>query len=55
MVRYAFEERRLHKVAASAFAPNAASRRVLEKVGLREEGVLRGENFVGGEHVDVHR
>jgi RimJ/RimL family protein N-acetyltransferase len=28
---------------------------VLEKVGLREEGVLRDERFVDGEHVDVHR
>lgn len=55
VVDYAFRERRLHKVIAEAFAPNAASRRVLEKVGLREEGRLRDEKFVDGEYVDVYR
>jgi RimJ/RimL family protein N-acetyltransferase len=28
---------------------------VLEKVGLREEGVLRDHKFVDGKHVDVHQ
>lgn len=55
MVRNAFAERRLHKVIGEAYAHNVASRRVLEKVGLQEEGVLRDEKFVEGEHVDVHR
>jgi RimJ/RimL family protein N-acetyltransferase len=55
MVEYAFDDRRLHKVVGEAYAHNEASRRVLEKVGLREEGVLRDEQFVDGEHVDVHR
>lgn len=51
---YAFDQRRLHKVVASAFATNAGSRRVLEKVGFVEEGVHREEAFVNGEYVDVH-
>jgi RimJ/RimL family protein N-acetyltransferase len=55
MVAHAFDERRLHKVVGEAYAHNTASRRVLEKVGLREEGVLRDEKFVDGDHVDVHR
>ena len=55
VVDHAFEERRLHKVVGAAYAHNAASRRVLQKVGLREEGVLRDQKFVDGEHVDVHR
>lgn len=55
MVAHAFEERRLHKVVGEAYAHNVASQRVLEKVGLQEEGVLRDEKFVDGEHVDVHR
>jgi RimJ/RimL family protein N-acetyltransferase len=55
MVAHAFEERRLHKVVGQAYAHNTASRRVLEKVGLREEGVLRDQKFVDGDHVDVHQ
>jgi RimJ/RimL family protein N-acetyltransferase len=53
--RHAFEERRLNKVYATVYARNDGSRRVLEKVGFTEEGRLRQEGFVGGEHVDVLR
>lgn len=52
---YAFEERRLDKVYATVYATNPASRRVLEKAGFTEEGVLREEGFVEGERVDVLR
>lgn len=49
MVDHAFDDRRLHKVVGEAYAHNTASRRVLGKVGLRDE------KFVGGDHVDIHR
>ncbi|WP_248903593.1 GNAT family N-acetyltransferase [Halocatena marina] len=52
---YAFNERRLNKVYAHCFTTNPASRRVLEKVGFEEEGLLREEAFIDGDHVDVHR
>jgi RimJ/RimL family protein N-acetyltransferase len=52
---FAFEEKRLNKVVARAYETNPASRRVLEKTGFTEEGCLRNEAFVEGEHVDVHR
>lgn len=52
---YAFEEQRLNKVYATVFVTNPASRRVLEKAGFKEEGLLREEAFVAGEHVDVRR
>lgn len=55
IARYAFEERRLHKVAAEAYDRNTGSRRVLEKVGFTEEGVHREEAFVGGVYRDVVR
>lgn len=51
---FAFEERRLEKVTAKAYETNPASRRVIEKVGFTEEGVLRDEAFLDGERVDVH-
>jgi len=53
--RYAFQERRLHKVYANVYATNPASGRVLEKVGFTKEGELREEAFVDGERVDVYR
>lgn len=52
-LRYAFDERRLHKVAARVLEGNAPSRRVLEKLGFREEGHLREHYFVDGEYVDA--
>lgn len=52
---HAFEERRLHKVHAAVYETNPASRRVLEKAGFSEEGVLREEAYVSGEYVDCHR
>mgnify|MGYP006280965375 CR=1 FL=1 len=55
LCRYAFEERRLHKLYAKVYETNPASRRVLEKAGFTEEGVLREEAFISGEHVDIHR
>jgi RimJ/RimL family protein N-acetyltransferase len=55
LVEYGFDQRRLNKIIAHTFDFNAGSRRVLEKVGFTEEGVLRKEAFVDGEYVDVHR
>ena len=53
MARYAFEERRLHKVVAEAYDHNTGSQRVLEKAGFTREGVHREEAFVGGEYRDL--
>lgn len=55
LCNYGFAERRLNKVVAKAYETNPASQRVLEKVGFSEEGRLRNEAFVGGEHLDIHR
>lgn len=41
MLRYGFESLGLHRIYATAAPPNSASRRVLEKMGMRQEGVLR--------------
>lgn len=53
-VRYAFDERGLHRVMARVFVTNDASRRVLEKVGFEREGTLRDHYYVDGKHVDAH-
>lgn len=52
-VRYAFEDRGLHKLSARVIDWNDASRRVLEKVGFEREGRLRDHYFVEGEYVDA--
>lgn len=39
LARFAFEELRLHRVQVAIIPRNSASRRVVEKLGIREEGV----------------
>jgi ribosomal-protein-alanine N-acetyltransferase len=55
IVRYGFEDRRLHKIIANAYETNSASQRVLEKLGFQQEGVLRDQAYVRGEYLDVIR
>ena len=39
LARFAFEEQRLHRIQISIIPRNRSSRRVVEKLGLRNEGV----------------
>jgi ribosomal-protein-alanine N-acetyltransferase len=41
-LRYAFETLGLHRIEIAIVPRNRASRRVVEKLGLREEGIARG-------------
>ncbi len=41
LLRFGFEELQLHRIYASCDAENPASRRILEKVGMRQEGLLK--------------
>ncbi|SEW28993.1 GNAT family N-acetyltransferase [Halobacterium jilantaiense] len=52
-VEYAFAELGLHRVDASAFESNTASKRVLEKLGFTREGTARRAAYVDGEWIDV--
>ncbi|NGM70642.1 GNAT family N-acetyltransferase [Natronolimnobius sp. AArcel1] len=52
-VRYAVDERRLHKIMARVFDGNTPSRRVLETVGFTHEGHLRDHYYIDGEYVDA--
>ena len=52
MVRHAFEVMRLPKVIAIADVPNKASIRVMEKIGMRYEG-LRNAHDLAERHPDV--
>lgn len=48
-----FSATRVNRIQAHCRAENAASKSVMESIGLAAEGVLRGYAYVGGEHVDV--
>ncbi len=52
VMRFGFEELGLERLAARAHASNAASRRLLEKLGFVYEGTLRGHVLRDGERRD---
>lgn len=52
VVRFAFEELRLHKVAGDCDCDNPASGRVMEKVGFTREGVLKEHVYKNGRYID---
>lgn len=54
IVDYGFERLRLHRIYATSLGRNAASRRVLEKVGMVAEGVLRHHVWHRGRTEDLH-
>ena len=53
VVDWVFRHRKLAKVYAAADLPNRRSWRVMEKLGMTREGVLRNEGVVRGQPVDT--
>lgn len=53
LLKFGFEERKLHRIWATCDAENAASARVLEKAGMRREGHLRENLLVKGRWRDT--
>lgn len=53
MCGYAFDELRLHKVTANAYATNEASQALFEAVGFTREGVGREDAFFDGQYQDT--
>jgi ribosomal-protein-alanine N-acetyltransferase len=52
VMRFGFDDLRLHRVWAGCDPDNVRSRRVLEKLGMRQEGHLRESVFVRSEFRD---
>ncbi|QRN41846.1 MAG: GNAT family N-acetyltransferase [Neisseriaceae bacterium] len=50
--KYGFKKLRLHRIEAFIFPDNLASRKLLEKVGLQSEGILRDYFFEKGRFID---
>jgi len=53
VVAFAFPTLKLHRVEAQYLARNSASGRIMEKIGMTREGILRGHAFRWGKHEDV--
>ncbi|MCM1541501.1 MAG: GNAT family N-acetyltransferase [Blautia sp.] len=53
MLRYCFEEERLHRVYLRAFASNIQAIRSYEKAGFVREGLLRDDVRIQGEYYDI--
>ncbi len=54
VLRFGFEQLGLHRIHASADARNGASVRVLDKIGMRQEGRLREHVLMRGEWRDSY-
>jgi [ribosomal protein S5]-alanine N-acetyltransferase len=54
VVQYVFEELDLYRLGAITFIENAASQRLLKKLGFKEEGILRGNIFQNGISHDTY-
>lgn len=53
IVGFGFESLQLHRIHAHCIAENSASARVLEKLGMRQEGRLREKEWMHGRWWDV--
>lgn len=53
LVDYGFRGLSLHKITSSHFTRNPASGRVMQKIGMMREGLLRGHIFKDGMFEDV--
>ncbi len=53
VIIFAFNRLKLHRVYAHVFQHNMASSRVLQKVGMQYEGMLRDHVFKNGQFIDL--
>ena len=53
IVKYGFEELRLHTIFSNVNVHNHSSLKMLSKCGFEKEGVLRGRSFKRGQYIDI--
>jgi [ribosomal protein S5]-alanine N-acetyltransferase len=53
ILQFAFEEKNLHKVFARYFSSNTASGKVLRKIGMEQEGLLKEHIIKEGKYEDL--
>jgi len=54
LLDFGFRELKLHRISATADVENQASWRVLERIGMKREGLLRKDKFIRGEWRDFY-
>lgn len=54
-IRFGFQELNLNKIYASHYTHNPSSGRVMEKCGMKKEGILKQEIFKNGKFLDLNR
>ena len=52
IIKFGFKELRLHRIYATCHPDNIGSYRVMDKIGMQREGVLREDKFVRGKWRD---
>jgi RimJ/RimL family protein N-acetyltransferase len=55
LIQYAFKQLSLHRIYATCDTKNLASKRVLEKSGMKYEGTFRKDKFQKGKWRDTHQ
>lgn len=53
LVDFAFKEKKMHKVFARFFKSNPASGRIMEKIGMIQEGLLKDQIMKDGRYEDL--
>jgi RimJ/RimL family protein N-acetyltransferase len=55
LINYGFTELNLHKISANILNVNKRSLRAAEKLGFKQEGILREHMYVDGMYADFHQ
>ena len=53
ILKYGFDTRKMHRIHAKCYSRNHASGRVMQKIGMQPEGILRAHILKWGVHEDV--
>ena len=53
IIKFAFEEKKLHKVFARYFKSNPASGKIMKKIGMEQEGLLKDQIIKDGKYEDL--
>ena len=54
LIEFAFEEKNYHKVFARYFKSNPASGKIMEKIGMKQEGLLKDQVVKDGKYEDLY-
>ncbi|MGL4582408.1 MAG: GNAT family N-acetyltransferase, partial [Flavobacterium sp.] len=53
LIQFGFDTLQLHKIFATHFTYNEASGRIMQKIGMQQEGVLKGQILKNEKYLDL--